>query len=111
MNEHPFEQTTPDRLDCHTAHHIAAHAAAHGWHTVAYRGLAGSDTPGRVDETLVLRSPDQRVEVWLMMHDVDDAGIPDDLWWRIPKMPAVHDLQLLRNLIRELGVIDLRTVA
>lgn len=113
MTERAFEYVTPDRMDCHTAHDIHTHAAAHGWHTVGFRGLAGSDTPGRIDETLVLNTPDRTLEIWLFMHDVDGDGVASDTWWRARTAgtPAVEDLQLLRNLIRELGVINLTAVA
>lgn len=109
----PFDYVSPDRMDCHAAREVATHAAAHGWHAVGFAGLAASDTPGRIDETLVLHSPDRRVEIWLMMHDVDDAGNASDIWWRSRQSgsPAVHDVHLLRNMIRELGVIDLTAVA
>ncbi len=109
----PFEYVTPDRLDCHTAHKIAAIAARNGWHAVGFRGLASSDDPARVDETLELHSPDRDVEIWLMMHDVDGDGRADNIWWRQvgPGRPSVDRLELLCDLIDELGVIDLRTAS
>lgn len=104
----------PTEMACATGRELGHFARAHGWRASGFIELAWSEAPERIDETLHLTAPNG-LEVWLFLYDIAADGVPVRWRW-CPLRGSDHgpwqdDLQALRNLIRDLGHIDLTEVA
>lgn len=115
----------PDSMLAGAGRELGRHATALGWQAFAVTEMPWSDDAGTVDETLrlhVVDSDGDSVTVFAFFWDVDPHGTPTRVSWRATWMdrndrqigghsPISDDLQALRNLIRDHGQINLRTVA